>query len=124
MANYVDRVYGPKGLHAWSLQPGGIDSNLVVRSDEQRSSMRSNPKWSPFIKNTAQGAACSVWAALAKDLEGKGGKYLENMQEIGLWSGPEEERMDWTVPGYSEYIYDEEKEDRLWDLSISLVKSE
>ncbi|KAM0248823.1 hypothetical protein ACHAQJ_009309 [Trichoderma viride] len=123
MANYVDRVYGPKGLHAWSLQPGGIDSNLVVRSDEQRSNMHNNPKWSPFIKNTAQGAACSVWAALAKDLEGKGGKYLENMQEIGLWSGPEEERMDWTVPGYSKFIYDEEKEDRLWDLSIGLVKS-
>lgn len=29
-------------------------------------------------KNISQGAATSVWAAVGKDLEGKGGKYLED----------------------------------------------
>ena len=121
MANYVDKMYGSKGLHAWSLQPGGIDSNLWIQTEEQREAVRNSPKFYPFLKNTAQGAATSVWAALAKDLEGKGGKYLESMQEIGLWSGPEEQRMDWTDPGHAGYIYNEEKESRLWKMSIELV---
>lgn len=121
MANYVEREYGAKGLHAWSLQPGGIDSRLWISTEEQRNAVYADPKFGPFLKSTAQGAATSVWTALAKDLEGKGGKYLESMQEIGPWSGPEERRLDWTDSGYESYIYDEEKENRLWKLSVELV---
>ncbi|KAH8812308.1 WW domain-containing oxidoreductase [Xylogone sp. PMI_703] len=121
MANYVDKVYGPQGLHAWSLQPGGIDSNLWITSDEMRAAVHSNDTYRPYLKNTAQGAATQVWAAVAKELEGKGGKYLESMQEIGEWPGPEERRQDWTCSGYSPFIYDQEKADRLWKLTEELV---
>lgn len=120
MANYVDRVYGAKGLHAWSLQPGGIISNLI-KNEDYRTAAYENPQAYPYVKTAAQGAATQVWAAVAKDLEGKGGKYLESMQEIGEWKGPEERRGDWTDSGYTPYIYDEEKVTQLWTLTEELV---
>lgn len=51
----------------------------------------------PYIKTTQQGAATSVWAAIAKDLKDKGGKYLESMQEIREWMGLEERRIDYVI---------------------------
>jgi NAD(P)-dependent dehydrogenase (short-subunit alcohol dehydrogenase family) len=92
MANYVDRTYGSRGLHAWSLQPGGIASNLLRTSEEEKKIIFNQPAIFPYVKTPEQGAATSVWAAVARDLEGKGGKYLESMQEIGEWTGPEERR--------------------------------
>ena len=121
MANYIDRTYGPQGIHAWSLQPGGIISNLVTKSEEVKQAIFSNPVMLPWLKTPEQGAATSVWAATAKDLEGKGGRYLESMQEIGEWKGPEERRVDWTDPGYASHAYNEEKEDKLWALSEKLI---
>jgi NAD(P)-dependent dehydrogenase (short-subunit alcohol dehydrogenase family) len=88
MANYIDRTHGRHGLHAWSLQPGGIASNLIRVSEEEKQAIYSNPAIFPWVKTPEQGAATTVWAAIAKDLEGKGGRYLESMQEIGEWKGP------------------------------------
>jgi len=123
MANHVEKLYGSQGLHAWSLQPGGIDSNLWIASEEQKKAVYADPKFGPFLKNTQQGAATSVWAAVAKDLEGKGGRYLESLQEIGHWEGPEERRLDWTDSGYGEWIYDDVKAERLWKLSEELIST-
>ncbi|KAF8848168.1 hypothetical protein BDZ45DRAFT_810990 [Acephala macrosclerotiorum] len=66
--------------------------------------------------------ATSVWAAVAKDLEGKGGKFLESMQEIGFWTRPEEKSVDWTDSEYAPYAYNDEKENKLWELSENLIK--
>ncbi|KAE9372113.1 NAD(P)-binding protein [Stipitochalara longipes BDJ] len=121
MANYIDRTYGKQGVHAWSLQPGGINSNLLRRTEEEKQVIFGNPAVLPWIKTPEQGAATSVWAAAARDLEGKGGRYLESMQEIGEWQGPEERRVDWTDPGYASHAYDKEKEDKLWVLSEKLI---
>jgi hypothetical protein len=68
MANYIDRTYGTQGLHAWSLQPGGIISNLVGKSEEVKQAMISNSEILPWLKTPQQGAATSVWAAIARDL--------------------------------------------------------
>jgi hypothetical protein len=121
MANYSDRTYGGQGLHAWSLQPGGIASNLIRKSEEEKQAIYSNPAILPYVKTPQQGAATSVWAAVARDLEGKGGRYLESMQEIGEWTGPEERRVDWIDPGYAPFAYDKEKENKLWELSEKLI---
>jgi hypothetical protein len=121
MANYIDRKFGGQGLHAWSLQPGGIASNLIRRSEEEKQAIYSNPTILPYVKTPQQGAATSVWAAVARDLEGKGGRYLESMQEIDEWTGPEERRIDWTDPGYAPFAYDKEKENKLWELSEKLI---
>lgn len=121
MANQIEQFYGSKGLHAFSLQPGGVDSNLWITCKEQRDAVLKDDKFGRYLKTTQQGAATSVWAAVSKDLEGKGGLYLESLQEIGRWEGPEAERMDWTVPGYEGWIYDVEKAERLWTLSKELI---
>ena len=42
------------------------------------------------MKNVEQGAATTVWAAVANELEGKGGKYLEDCQESMPWGGSTE----------------------------------
>lgn len=96
-------------------------SNFIPVSEEQKNVIFSDPVILPYLKTPAQGAATSVWAAVAKALEGRGGKYLESLQEIGEWTGPEEKRIDWTDPGYAKYIYDNDKEDKLWKLSKDLV---
>jgi NAD(P)-dependent dehydrogenase (short-subunit alcohol dehydrogenase family) len=57
MANYIDRKYGGHGLHAWSIQPGGIASNLVG-SEEAKQALYNNPAIFPYVKTTAQGAVC------------------------------------------------------------------
>ena len=57
MANYIDRTYGGHGLHAWSLQPGGIASNLVG-SEEAKQALYNNPAVFPYVKTTTQGAVC------------------------------------------------------------------
>ena len=57
MANHIDRKYGGHGLHAWSLQPGGIASNLVG-SEEAKQALYNNPAVFPYVKTTAQGAVC------------------------------------------------------------------
>jgi len=44
------------------------------------------------------------------------------MQEIGVWTGPEEKRVDWTDSGYAPYAYSEEKDNKLWELSENLIK--
>jgi NAD(P)-dependent dehydrogenase (short-subunit alcohol dehydrogenase family) len=61
MSNYIDRTYGGHGLHAWSLQPGGIASNLIRRSEEEKQAIYSNPAILPYVKTPQQGAATSVW---------------------------------------------------------------
>ncbi|KAK1622799.1 short-chain dehydrogenase [Colletotrichum phormii] len=95
MANEVERRYGSKGLHDFSLHPGGILSGLQKH----------------------QGAATTVWAAVSKDLEGLGGKYLEDCQIIGAWDPATGE----IGPGYATWAYDQEKAEKLWPLGLKLV---
>ena len=63
-----------------------------------------------------QGAATTVWAAISKEWEGKGGKYLENVS-VGLLSteqGPGK-------TGYFAHAYNEKGEKELWEGSEKLV---
>ena len=78
---------------------------------------RMGPKW----RNAEQGAATQVWAAVSRDLEGKGGRYLENVQEIYRFEGTEEQNGDWTVPGYAPQAYNEEQEKKLWAVSEDII---
>ncbi|MEM8726892.1 MAG: SDR family NAD(P)-dependent oxidoreductase [Pseudomonadota bacterium] len=69
--------FAAKGIHAYAVHPGGIDTNLGRHlSEEQAEALvqrvtTSDPdfQW----KSIPQGAATSVWAATADDVEGKGG---------------------------------------------------
>ncbi|KHN99165.1 NAD(P)-binding domain protein [Metarhizium album ARSEF 1941] len=64
-----------------------------------------------------QGAATSVWAAVAKACEGNGGKYLAH---CGV-AGTADAAASILDPGAAPHAYDLDGEDRLWELSAKLV---
>ena len=69
------------------------------------------------MQNTEQGAATSTWAAVSRDLEGKGGKYLEECQvSQGLVEGG-----DVVGPGHAPWAYHEEDAKKLYEVSLKLV---
>jgi hypothetical protein len=60
-------------------------------------------------ENVGQGAATTVWAAIGKEWEEKGGKCLTECTEAE--SG--EDSHDMTGVGYANHVYDPEREARL-----------
>lgn len=118
MANEIERRYGSQGLHALSVHPGGIMTGLQVHvSDAVKESWLTDEGVKANFKSTAQGAATTVYAAISKDWEGKGGRYLENCAE----SGPVQEPRTFLSLGYVPHAYDEDKEKKLWLDSLKLV---
>jgi hypothetical protein len=66
-------------------------------------------------KAVPQGAATSVWAATAPELEGRGGLYLEDR----IISGPRESED--AELGYMPWARDPDTAARLWAVSEELV---
>ncbi|KXH58617.1 oxidoreductase [Colletotrichum nymphaeae SA-01] len=117
-ANEIERRYGAQGIHALSLQPGGVITELMRHMpEEQQGGFAKHPYLSKIFKTAPQGASTSVWAATAAALEGKGGLYLEDCQIIGPWDPAGE---PWG-PGYGEHAYDVEKATLLWEKSLEWV---
>jgi len=115
MANQIERLYGARGLHGLSLCPGAIISGAQRHDDPERMK-KSLPLIKHFLKSPAQGAATTVWAAVGKVWEGKGGKFLENCSE----SKPREGPGSVIDPGYAPHAFDEEAEKRLWQMSCEM----
>ncbi|KAK6208382.1 hypothetical protein LQW54_006863 [Pestalotiopsis sp. IQ-011] len=117
MANYVNRVYGPRGIHALSVMPGGILTNLQRHlSDSAKASWTENEQLMRWMKSPEQGAATTVLAAVGHEWEGRGGKYLEDCgvaSSLPLIPG---------VRGVSDYAYDQCKEDKLFEMTLDLLK--
>lgn len=118
-ANQIDRLFGSSkdgAIHAFSLQPGVISSGLVAHlPKEETDGLLESLKNVP-LKTPEQGAATSTFAAAAKELEGKGGKFLEDCQIIGPNDG-----VDPMGAGYGVWAYSREDEARLWQVSNTLV---
>ncbi|KAF4302223.1 putative short-chain dehydrogenase protein [Botryosphaeria dothidea] len=115
-----ERRYGARGVHAFAVQPGGVPSSGLMDHlpKEAKTALEANEDLVHQFKSVEQGAATTVLAAVGKELEGKGGLYLEDCQIAGAWdpaSGP------W-APGYAAWAYDGEKAKKLWDVSAELVK--
>jgi NAD(P)-dependent dehydrogenase (short-subunit alcohol dehydrogenase family) len=120
MSNYIDRHYGPRGLHSTSLHPGGIWSGLQKYvPPEQMAMWHKVPEVKTYMKSAAQGAATTVYAAVSEEWEGKGGKYLSNC----VVQGPAGKDANAGIgdDGYSAWAYNEEGEERLWKDSCKMV---
>lgn len=115
MANQIERLYGNQGLHGLSISPGGIRSR-AQRYDSQQELEVALKKLKNVLKDSAQGAATTVWGAVAKVLEGKGRLYLK---DCGVAQEGKDENID--VGGYAPFAFDEEAEKRLWDVSCEMV---
>lgn len=123
-ANEIERRFGAQGLHGLSVHPGVIMDTGLVRHmtdnpAEFESMLAQNPKFRPQTKSPPQGAASILWAAVATELEARGGQYLEDCS-IGQ---PVEKDVEWWDPGYSAWCYDQAAEERLWMDSEKMVKA-
>ncbi|CAK7208535.1 hypothetical protein SCUCBS95973_000135 [Sporothrix curviconia] len=120
MANAIDRKYGgraAKAIHGYSLMPGGIRTPLQRYVMDYIEEQLKNPEIQRFMKSPEQGAATSIFAAVARELEGKGGVYLENCAVAP--AAPTEDSN--IAPGYAPWAFDPAKEDILWTESLKLV---
>jgi len=118
MANQMERLYGSKGLHGLSVHPGCIITGAQRHDDPAvlKARLESDKTLMMVLKSTEQGAATTVWAAVAKVWEGKGARYLEDCRE-----GVKEEMPDLVKGGYKSFCFDEEAERKLWDVSCEMV---
>ncbi|KAJ9614547.1 hypothetical protein H2200_002684 [Cladophialophora chaetospira] len=113
-ANYIDRVYGPRGVHALSLHPSGIWSGLQRYAPANHSAVgKADPEIGLNTRSAEQDATTTVWAAVVKVWEGRGGKYLADCQIAASV-------MDLTSAmdsGVGPDAYNVEGEEKLWELS-------
>ena len=102
---------GPRGVHAYAVHPGMIATELgrhLVPEDLQTLRQRAADQGRvlPGFKPVEAGAATTVWAATAPELEGRGGVYLEDCHIS-------EQHAPWTL--------DAEAAKRLWTVSEQMV---
>ncbi|KAJ5226112.1 hypothetical protein N7468_007337 [Penicillium chermesinum] len=118
MANELDRRYGARGLHATSLHPGNIASGLIRHMpQEDINAMMANKEIMSILKSPEQGAATTLYAAISKDWEGKGGVYLV---DCGVAARGEDDGQ-FAALTTSSVTYNLEDEARLWKDSLAMV---
>ena len=125
----LERRYGAQGIHAYAVHPGMVATDLgrhftaedfaditaraaaAAKSSAASKGAKKDSKGSKSsggglaLVNTDVGAATSVWAATAPELEGSGGVYLA----------------DCAVNAAMPYAVDPDAAARLWELSERLV---
>jgi len=114
----LERRLGPQGVHANALHPGGIITELarhMVPEDFEFLRSRAPAGGQFHFKTIPAGAATSVFAATAPELEGRGGLYLEDCHVAGI--NDAENALD----GVKSYALDPQNAERLWTLSERLV---
>lgn len=122
-ANFINRQFSSRGIRALSLHPGTVPNTSLLRA--LNDSVTVHPQsgalpagYNEEAKSVEQGAATSVFAAIASCLEGKGGIYLENCtigKEAPKGLGP----MD---GGYDATALDATAEEILWNETCAVLK--
>jgi len=133
----IDHLYGQRGVRAFAVHPGGIHtdlgrymtpeviSSLMKRIDERgtdssehKNSTTERPgsgfKW----KSIPQGAATSVWAATAPELDGRGGEYCEDCAVSPVLS---DTGSSVNGIGVEARAVDLDRALALWNLSVGLI---
>lgn len=123
MANQIDRLYGSrssKAIHGYSLMPGGIVTPLQRHVQAYVEAELKKPATARYMKSPEQGAATTIFAAVARELEGKGGVYLENCTIAPPFVA--DDSGDSSIAyGYAAWAFDPIKEKALWEKSLKLV---
>ena len=122
LANEIERQYGKQGIHGLSVHPGFIKTPLLRHLVNNKGAQQfiSEPKGAGLWKSPEQGAATIVWAAIGRELEGRGGRYLEDVRE----SLPFDEDKAWHpgyAAGYAKYAYDAKASGQLWRDSLAMI---
>ena len=119
----LEKRLAAKGIHAFSLHPGGIQTNLGRHLSEQdmadlmeriRKNAEASGETTQGFKTIPQGAATTCWVATTPELDGSGGLYCEDCHVA-------DEDDESTTGGVRSYAIDESKADRLWEMSEEMV---
>ena len=108
----LDRRLGDRGVHAYAVHPGMIATELgrhMTKDDFSQMAERAKRAPSgglPPRKTVEQGAATSVWAATAPELDDQGGTYLADAE---------------VTEDHAPWARDPESAARLWTLSEQMV---
>ncbi len=115
----LDARLADSHVRAFAVHPGAISTELGrhLNPDDMAQIAASFPGGKMAFKSVPQGAATSVWAATAPELEGKGGLYLEDCQ-IAQAGGED------SMAGVQPWATDREAAERLWQLSQQWVEQE
>lgn len=115
----LDRRLGARGVRANAVHPGGIQTELgryLTREAIEAMMERFRARGPVAFKDVPHGAATQVWAAVSPELDGIGGRYLEDVR-ISLPSRGESDPV-----GYAAHAVDPAIAARLWTLSEKLVR--
>lgn len=119
-AQEATRRWGGEGITANALLPGSVLTGLQRYHGEalkrQIGFIHADGSIDPMVKTAQQGAATSVWAATAPELEGRGGLVLEDCGEA-LPVGPDTH--PWS--GFDASVADPATARALWERSCALV---
>jgi NAD(P)-dependent dehydrogenase (short-subunit alcohol dehydrogenase family) len=115
----LERRLAAKGIHAYAVHPGGIQTNLGRHLTQEDIAallkrMEENAGESVAFKTVEAGAATTCYAATAPEIEGKGGVYLEDCHVADV-------NDDDPTGSVKSYAVDPENADKLWALSEELV---
>ena len=114
----LNRRLAGRGVEAFAVHPGGIMTKLgrhLEQADIEELMSRAPGGKGIQWKTVEQGAATSVWAATAPELDGRGGLYLEDCRIA------QPKQSDDQDGGYADYAVDAESARRLWALSEELL---
>ncbi|BBZ78358.1 oxidoreductase [Mycolicibacterium anyangense] len=103
----AERRWGPGGVHSFAVHPGVVVTELARHmTREDFSGTLANLE----VTDVEHGAATTVWAATAPELDGLGGLYLEDCHIAGPFRPG-------VQGGYAAFAVDPEQAARLWDWS-------
>jgi NAD(P)-dependent dehydrogenase (short-subunit alcohol dehydrogenase family) len=111
----LERRLAPLGVHANALHPGAIMTELGRHLEPADIELLMSRNPISTFKSVEAGAATSVFAATAPELEGRGGLYLEDCQVVAVNDAADAPR------GVRSYALDVENGERLWKLSEEAV---
>ena len=114
----IDKRLKDKGVRAFSVHPGVIQTELMRHMDDDDLKMieaATNPETGNPPKTIPAGAATSCYAATAPELNGKGGVYLEDCGIAKSNNGPDGRS------GVRDYALDPDNAERLWEISENMV---
>ena len=118
MTNEIERRYGSRGLHATAVHPGMIQTGLMQHLDTAMlEAFKNNKEAWLQMKSPEQGAATTVWAAIGKEWENKGGEYLA---ECGKTTRGNDNH-EISGVGFAGHAYDPKIEARLWGDSLAMI---
>lgn len=117
----LTRHFGEQHIMANAVNPGGIRTGLqeqYLTPEEIRARYYDTEgNLLPGFKTPEQGAATTVWAGVAPELEGIGGLYLEDCHQ----ALPYDPALS-TLHGYLPYALDAEHAEQLWSIAEQLVE--